>query len=219
MRRIGLHLLDHAHHLGQLVHQISLVVQAAGGVDQDDIGPLLLGGLDRLEGQRGGIRPLLPRHEGRAGPLRPDLQLLDRGRAEGVARRHQHAVPGVGKVLAELADGRGLTRPVDPDHKDDVGGVAGVDLQRDFDRQQHLGDLLRQRLANFLVGDFLVEAGLGEVGDDLRSRGCAEVGHDQRLFEFFEGIVVEFAPVEGADDTAGQPRRRLCQPAGQPREP
>ena len=100
-----------------------------------------------------------------------------------------------------------------------MGGVTGVDFQWNFDRQQHLGDLLRQRLANFLVGDFLVEAGLSEIGDDLRSRRGAEVGHDQRFFEFFEGVVVEFAPVEGADDTAGQARGRLGQPAGQPREP
>ncbi len=62
-----------------------------------------------------GSPPSLPLTTGDARAVAPDLELLDRGGAEGVAGAEQHALALGAELGRELADGRGLADAVDAD--------------------------------------------------------------------------------------------------------
>ncbi len=64
VRRGGVELLDDADDLLQLGHQMGLVVQPPGGVDEEDVGGRLLGLRERVIGETGGVGILRPRHHG-----------------------------------------------------------------------------------------------------------------------------------------------------------
>ena len=121
MRRFGVEAAEHAADLRQLFHQVRLVLQPPGGVDDQHV----LAGrgrlLDAVEHDSGRVAAFLARDDRRADAVAPDLQLLDRGGAEGVAGGEQDAVILLLQPMAELADGRRLARAVDADHEDDVG--------------------------------------------------------------------------------------------------
>src|SRR5436190_4466791 len=78
---------DHAAHLRELLHQIRLRVQAAGSVDDHDVGAVASRSLDRVvrDGRR--VRPALPADELRVRTPGPDLELLLRRSAERVRLR------------------------------------------------------------------------------------------------------------------------------------
>ena len=118
MRRGRILLAHDADDLLQLVHQRGFVVQAAGGVDQQDVGPLAARALVSASKARPAASVLGgPEITGAAGALAPDLQLLHRGGAERVAG-DQHGVSALlAIVLREFADGRGLAGAVDADHR------------------------------------------------------------------------------------------------------
>ena len=71
---------DHAAHLGELVHQVRLRVQAPGRVDDHDVAA----GADRVVGDRRRIAAALAADEARARAARPLLELLLGGGAERV---------------------------------------------------------------------------------------------------------------------------------------
>src|SRR6476659_3900066 len=80
-------LLDDALDLAELVHEADLVVQAAGGVDDDDVGLDLPGRLDRVARDRRGVSALLlGADRGYPDPGAPRLELVRRGGPEGVRR-------------------------------------------------------------------------------------------------------------------------------------
>ncbi len=74
------------------------------------------------------------------------------------------------------------------------GKAVDVDLLRH--RAQDRGDLLGDRLLQFLLGDVEAEALLGQLGADARGGGGAEVGQDQRILDIVERRIVE---LRGAD--------------------
>ena len=92
VRRAGIDALDHALDLLQLVHQMRLTVQPAGGVGDQHIDATRARRLRGVEYHGARIGAGLLRDHRRAGARRPDLQLLDRGGAEGIAGRQHHAV-------------------------------------------------------------------------------------------------------------------------------
>src|SRR5436309_350499 len=110
VRRAGQLPLDHTSHLGELLHQVRLGVQPAGGVDDDDVTPVPGCAFDRVEGHGGGVRPALGADELRARALRPDLELLLGGRTVRVCSSEHHRVPVLTQTLRELADGGRLAR-------------------------------------------------------------------------------------------------------------
>src|SRR5438046_1065879 len=85
--------LDHAANLRQLVHEVRLRVQPAGGVDDERVHAPGGGGLDRIEHDGTGI--------GTGGlvdyldldALPPALELLDRRGAKGVGGREKDLLP------------------------------------------------------------------------------------------------------------------------------
>ena len=90
LRRIRHRLLHHATDLPQLLHQVIFGVQATRRVDDQHIGVALVRRLHRVERDRAGVGPGLVRDHRHIDPLAPELQLVDRRRAERIARRHDH---------------------------------------------------------------------------------------------------------------------------------
>ncbi len=148
--------LDDVAHLAQLVHQLAVDLQPAGGVDDHDVAP-----------QPGGFFERAPRHRHRVGGLgvhrHPDAlaehaQLLDRGRSLEVGA-HQQRTPVLAlEQLGQLRRGGRLPGTLQPGHHHDArrlrcggqlaGGAAeGLDelLVDDLDHllrgAEALGDL------------------------------------------------------------------------------
>ena len=117
VRRGRLDLAHDAHHLLQFAHQFGAVLQTAGRIDEHNLNALRLGRGDRIERKPGGIGARLARHHLRACAFAPDLQLIDRGRAEGIARHQHHAFSLRTKSRRKLADGRGFAGTIDAGHQ------------------------------------------------------------------------------------------------------
>ena len=79
--------------LRELLHQVRLRVQAAGGVDEDDVAAAALRGVDRVEGDGGGVGALRRADEVRAGALAPRSRAARRPR-RGTCRRRRRAPSG-----------------------------------------------------------------------------------------------------------------------------
>ena len=92
VRRFGVEAAEHAADLGQLLHQMGLVLEAPGGVDDERIDAGRGRLLDAVEHDPGGVAAFLAADDRRADAVAPDLQLLDRRGAEGVAGGEQDAI-------------------------------------------------------------------------------------------------------------------------------
>ena len=75
-------------------------MQPAGRVHDDDVAPARLGRLDRVERDRRRVAAARGADEVRAGPLRPDLELLVGRGAEGVGGGDEHGVAVLAEALA-----------------------------------------------------------------------------------------------------------------------
>ena len=89
MRCAGLLAVDDVADLAQLVHQVLLGVQAPRGVDDHHVVAAGASGLDGVVGHRSWVGPRLAPNQLGPGALRPGLELLGRGGAEGVRGDHQ----------------------------------------------------------------------------------------------------------------------------------
>ena len=83
---------QHADDLGQFLHQCGLVVQAARGVDQQDVGALGFRLRQRIERETGGVSVLPARDHRGSSALAPNLQLLHRRGTKRIARGHDRAL-------------------------------------------------------------------------------------------------------------------------------
>jgi len=90
VRRAGQLLADDAVELVQLLHEVVLGVQAAGGVDEQVIRMAGLRGGDGIVRHGGGIRAIGAGDDLDLEAGAPELELLDGGGAEGVTRGEQH---------------------------------------------------------------------------------------------------------------------------------
>ena len=106
-------------------HQPRLVLQPARRVDEEDIGAVRAGLLQRIEGERRGIGA---RRAGNHRGLRafaPDPELFDGGGAKRVAGGKHDLLALAAKPRRELADGGGLAGAVDTGDQDTNGLCAG----------------------------------------------------------------------------------------------
>ena len=139
-------------------------MQAACSVNEHQIRTRFLRTLDRgITHTRGVTSPLTLDHFD-IGAASPDLELLDRGSAEGVGAAQDNVAARIGGFLGKLADGRRLARAVDA-HEEHERGVAAEDLF----------PALGERARNLLVQH--IEHGIG-VGKRLARRLVAQVLHD-----------------------------------------
>ena len=150
--------------------------------------PSALARLQRLVGEARGIGAGLLGDHRHAGAIAPHLELLDRGGAEGVARRQHHLAALALVEVGELGDGRGLAAAVDADHQHDMRLARRIDGERRRHRLQDLGDVVGEGRAHLLVGHFLAEALLAELLDQARGDADAEIGLDQRVLQLVERL-------------------------------
>src|SRR5204862_59968 len=156
-------------------------------------GAALAPDLDRLEGDRAGVRALAAADDLAARPLGPARELLDGGGAERVGGAEHDLQPELAlQVPSELADRRRLAGAVDADRHDHGRRVAHVDpvLAGAGDVGEHLRQAPAERLA---ADDLATRRPLLELADDARGRRRADVGHDQRLLEALPRLLVDVA--------------------------
>ena len=115
-------------------------MQAAGGIDNDHVGPTGLGGTEAVIHHGGRVAALLMADDVSPGALRPDAQLLGSGGAEGVPGAEQDALALGLQLGGNLADGGGFAHSVDAHHQDDRG--LGVQLEGGI---PHVQQLCQQR--------------------------------------------------------------------------
>ncbi|MGY3107184.1 hypothetical protein ACVWW7_003811 [Bradyrhizobium sp. LM6.9] len=121
--------------------------------------------------------------------------------------------------MREFSDGGGLAGAVDADHEDDEGLLAGVDLERLRHRRQHLLDLDRDDVLDFVRRDRLVVAPRADgLRNPHRDRG-AEVGAQQHVLDVVEHGAVELALSDEVGDRGPERGRGALQPVGQAAPP
>src|SRR5207237_7725867 len=102
VRGAGELLGDYALDLAQLLHQVGLGMQAAGGVDDEHVGIARAGGFDGVEDDSAGVGAGLVADNGDAYALAPNLELVDGGGPEGVARADENALALVAVVFCDF---------------------------------------------------------------------------------------------------------------------
>src|SRR6478672_5274766 len=217
-------LLDDALDLAELVHEADLVVEAAGGVDDDDVDLLLDACLDGVERHRGRVGTVLVGpHGGDPDTSAPRLELVGRRSAEGVGRTEEDLAVLGHEDAGELADGRRLAGAVDAHDEDDGGPVADAAAR---DATVHVGlDECEQVLAEpaadgGLVGGAVdLDPGAQRV-DELHGRLDAEVRGDEGVLDLLPRLLVELAAREQGEQALpdrgvgpGQTRPEALQPA------
>ena len=191
----------HAADLGQLLHQVLLRWQAAGGVDQHHVLAARAAGAHGVEAHGRRVGALLADDLDLVA-VGPHGQLLARRGAEGVGRRQQHAGASVGEMLGQLADAGGLAGAVDAGHHDH-GGVVHAHHQRLFQRRQHVRDgVLQQGLDLCRVGGARFLHAAAQVIQQELGRRHAGIGHQQRGFQVFVQRLVDLRAGEDGGDAA-----------------
>jgi len=195
------------------------VCRRPGGVGDQHVGAARLRGLQRVvdHGGRVGARGL--RNDRHAVAVAPDLQLLDGGGAEGVARGEHHLAALGRQAAGELADGGGLARAVHADHQDHVRAPRLVDLERSAHRADDVEQRLAQRVEQCVeVAEFLARHLAAQVVEDLLRGLDADVGTDQARLEFVEDGIVDLAARQQVGEVVGEPGIAAIELGAQPRE-
>ena len=129
--------LDRRVHGGDLGHQRLVDGEAAGGVEDDDVADLALGGLDALAGDLGDAGAGRGAEDRDVEALAERLELVGGGRAVRVGGDEQRPAAQLDDVAGELGGGRRLARALEADHRDDrrvarqvEGPVAGRQERR-----------------------------------------------------------------------------------------
>jgi hypothetical protein len=176
--------------LFEFLHEVVLIVEAAGGVADEELSAEAFGFFVAVEANSGGVAVLRAFDEGDLEALGPDLELLDGSGAEGVGGGEDDAVALVVEEVGEFGGGGGFACAIDADHEEDFGASVGVGKQR--------GDFFGEFGADVVAGDledvFAVEfAALGAEGvDDFEGQAGADVTGDEGGLEFVP-IEVGFA--------------------------
>ena len=202
---------------GNLVHQLLIDREAAGGIDDHDAVALGTGLGDGV--LRDADRILLPFFgiDGNADALAEDLELLDGGRAEGVAGCEEdlHAALAL-DMQGELAGEGRLTGTIEAGDEDDRGAALDVDILRlaaheggqfvvdDLDHhllrlhgRQHVlaHRLVLDRVAE-LLGHLVAHIGVQEgLPDVLDGFGDVDFGDFPLTFQYLERPFQPFAQV------------------------
>src|SRR3954467_10193261 len=186
--------LDRPADVDELLHELGVDVQAAGGVDDEDVLAVHLRLVERppRDVDRRAVGALLVDV---GADLGAELdELVDRGRAVHVARRHRdrRAVLGL-QVAGELGARRRLARALEAGHEDhgrrarrERDAHRGAAHQRGELLVDDLDDLLaRVELADDLGAEAALLHGRRELLDDLE----VDVGLEQREADLAHGLV------------------------------
>src|SRR5689334_3832423 len=101
MRCIRNNFLHHAMNLRELIHQVDLVMQATGCVDDDNISILCYGRLNRVECDRGRIGALSLLNDIDADSLAPYIELLYCGGTKCITRTQDNFLSRLLKLVTQ----------------------------------------------------------------------------------------------------------------------
>jgi len=193
-------------HLGEFVHETGLVLQPAGGIDEQDIDVSCVSSLPGIEDNCSRIRSRLLRDHGDIIALTPHLQLLNRGGAKGIAGSKHDRVSVVLQVMGKFADRRCLTGTVDTHHEDDEWAIRLFYpkwlLDRFKNAEQRSFEASLQRVQIF---EFVSSQALLQVADDQLGRVHSDIRHDKQGFKLLQYVFVDLT-------TRNQVREIVCQP-------
>ena len=210
---------EHAADLGELVHQLALVLEPAGGVDDQHVGADLGRLLDRVPDDPGRVAALGAGDDRHADALGPGRELPDRGGAERVARRqHDADNPARSAGAPAWRSWSSCPMPLTPMTRITCGrGNASISSGL-RDLGERALDLLGDDQADAQLLHVALEAAFGQPRADARRGLGAEIGRDQRLLDLVERRLVEprrAEPGEVADQPVGgarnPPRSLSCQ--------
>ena len=194
MRPVGNHPADDVPDLREFIHEVDAVVQTAGRVDQDHVGPLRDGGLHGVEGHGSGVGAHRLLDDVHPGALRPDGELLHGRSAESVGSADHDFLALRGEHRREFTDGGGLPHPVHAHHEHDIGllreieGLHGSVVAIDI---QEFSDLVADEVHEFVHGHILVPFHpVLQVLDDLEGGVHAHVGGQQSLLQRIQHVIV-----------------------------
>ena len=211
--------------LAELVHQVRLVLQSAGSIDDEHVRVrfLGLGGCLKGDGCRVGT-VLVGADDGHIDACAPGFELVGGGRAEGVGRAHHDLLVFGHEQSSQFAGRGGLAGAVDADHDDDAGlggtRLFGIEAAVRISTDQ-IEQLLLERGAYFGWVGFTSDAGVGsQVIDQLGGSIRTDVGKQQCVFDVFPIGLGEI--VFGEDVEQGLAERvaglgKFCLESGQSR--
>lgn len=116
--------------LFEFLHEVVFVVEAAGGVADEELGTETFGFFVAVEADSRGVAVLRAFDEGDLEALRPDLELFNGSGAKGVGGGEDDAMTLVMEEVGELGSGSGFARAIDADHEQDFGTSIGVREER-----------------------------------------------------------------------------------------
>jgi hypothetical protein len=174
---------------------------------EHDVDPLGARRVDRVEDDRGRVALLLRDHGHVVAPA-PFGELLDGGRAEGVARGEQHRLALRLEELRELGDRRGLAGAVHAREQDHEGfrGEHGQRLLERGEERHERGLELALELRPVL--EPLVALRAAQALDQRGGGGDAHVRLDQLRLELLVERLVDLRARTQHADGLGPPRAR-----------
>ncbi len=116
MGSVRIQFLHHPNHFLQLFHQMALVLQSTCGIGNQHIDISGLGSLQGIKQHRGAIGTCMLGNHRNIVALAPNLQLLNRSRAEGITGCQHDRLAFALILFGQLAYGGGLANAVDPHH-------------------------------------------------------------------------------------------------------
>ena len=137
-------------------------------------------------------------------PLAPHLQLLNRRRTEGIARRQHHRFALLLELTRQLADSRGFTHAVNTHHQNNKWRFA-FNIKRFINFCENFTHLVFQQAVQGLgIAQLFAACPFGQAGDDLTGGFHPHVSDQQLLFQLFEEIVVDLLAAEQTDKSGTQ---------------
>ena len=113
--------VDHASHFAKLFHEVIARMQAAGSIDDQDVGSPGTGSLPGIIGHGSRVGAGLVADHVHAHPLTQYFQLLFAAARKVSAAPRTTRLPAWGEMVSQLCNAGGFSDPVDPAHEDDVG--------------------------------------------------------------------------------------------------
>ena len=214
MRRPLMRFAHHAVHLFELIHELCTCMEPTCGVAEHEVKAIAHAARHGLEQHRARIRLVGAPYQRRVGSLGPDLKLINRSSAKGVARTEEDRVPPLLGAMGELTHARRLTHPVDT-HQHDHFGLTRLEVIEERGRWEvdDRCELLAQRRKDSVcVFQATAATPLLEILKQAICRAGANVrGEQDRLEVIHHGVVDRSTAREQAPDLSKESTARLAQ--------
>ena len=171
-------------------------MQATCCVDDDHIGLIGYGRLQRVEGHRCGVGTHFLLNDGHVGTMSPLHQLLYGSSAEGIGSAEIDLQSSLFELVCQLTNGCGLTYSIDTHHHDYIGAFGII-----RDRESlHIGrfvlgeercDLLFQYCVELVRRHILVTChALLDALNDFQCSLDAHIRSDECLLQVVEHLII-----------------------------